>query len=159
MDDERKTIEIQGRTRYASGPTTRVTVREDRFSSEPLLVIHGGLIEQRDRSTEFVLGSKHMSATDEEHDSAYVTYLEGAGLALDHIGAHGITFTAVILKAKYYAEEPVPEDVGDCDYAQCMEDEEKHGYLPFTPPKQTWKPGVYEIYVEYIGRPEKDEES
>jgi hypothetical protein len=127
-----------------------VSVRRNNFS-EPLLVIHGGLIERRDHSPEFVLGAKHQSATDEEHDSAYVAYLEGAGLALDHIGPHGVTFTAVILKARFYKSDPRPEDVGDCDYPRCQD--EPHGYLDFTPPKQRWEPAVYQIEIRYVNEP------
>lgn len=142
------TIEIAGRTRYADGPTTEISIRRKGYHEEPLLVIHGGLIEQRHDAGEFALGSKHLSATDNEHDSAYVTYLEGAGLTLDYMSAHGMTLNAVILKAKFYPEAPEPKDVGACDRPACQEN--PHGFLPFTPPTQDWKPALYEIDVRFV---------
>ena len=142
------TIEISGRNRYASGPVSVLTIRHARYSGESgeVMTIKGGYIEGRGEGGGFLIAAKHQTATDEEHDSAYVAYLEGAGLQWDHMMGNTIYFTGVILKGKFYTEEPTPED--ECDADWC---EEKHGYLDFTPPVQKWTPGLYEISIRFTG--------
>jgi hypothetical protein len=144
------TVHIKGRTRYADGPTTKVTI--SRYAhDEPILVIEGGLFEFRSHDRSFVIGAKHPTATDEEHDASYVAYLEGAGFTFDMMNPSGFDCYAAIFKARFYDEEPVPE--GACDRS-C---EEPHGFLKFTPPKQDWKPANFWIRVEFLSANEPED--
>jgi hypothetical protein len=140
------TIEINGRNRYSDSALTEVTIRHSRYSHESgeIMVIKGGYIESRGDDGSFLLAAKHSNATDGEHDSAYVAYLEGGGLQWRHMMGPSQYFSAVILKGKFYTEDPTPED--ECDSEHC---EEKHGFLDFTPPTQKWVPGLYEIQIRY----------
>lgn len=138
------TITIKGRNRHADTALTRVTVR-DKYRTE-ILVIEGGYIEKRGMAGEFVLAAKHPSATDEEHDSAYVALIDGAGLTWQDMLGPTHTFTGALLSAKFYAKDPTPEDsCEDC------EGDEAHGFLEFTPPEQPKFPvGAYFIEVEHL---------
>lgn len=135
---------VEGRTRYADSATTEVLVR--RYEHEdPIMVIHGGMIEER-RDGEFILSAKHPTATDEEHDAAYVAYLLGAGLRYRTMFPDRVRFTGVLLDARYYAAEPEPTDT--CDGERC---DGPHPFLEFTPPQQKWKPANY--FIEVIFTP------
>ena len=140
------TIEVKGRNRYADNALTEISIRDHRYSGYhgEIMKITGGYIEQRDGSDTFVIAAKHMTATDEDHDSSYVAMLEGAGLKWDHMMGPNQYFTGVILEAQFYTEEPTPE--GKCGADWC---DEKHGFLDFTPPTQKWVPGLYEITIRY----------
>jgi hypothetical protein len=139
------TIEINGRNRYSNSALTEITVRHARYSGErgEVMRIRGGYIEERGDG--FVLAAKHMDATDVEHDSSYIAYLEGAGLQWRHMMGPVQYFTGVILDAKFYDEEPEPLD--SCDVEWCSD--KGHGFLDFIPPTQKWKPGLYEIEIRY----------
>lgn len=143
------TVLIKGRTRYADGPTTKVTIRRHQHT-DPILVIEGGLFEFREHDRSFVLSAKHPTATDGEHSASYVAYLEGCGFQFAMMNPDGFDCYAAIFKAEYYDGEPLVEDWGgktpdDCGY-NC---EEPHGYLSFTPPEQKWAPANFHITVEY----------
>lgn len=138
-----ESLVISGRTRYSDRATTRIEVRRYR-NEAPLLVIYGGLIEEKNGGA-FTISAKHESATDEEHDASYVAYLDGAGFQFSFMNPQGFEASGVILKAAYYTfDEPaVPHD--ECDRCQ-----EPHGFLKFSPDSQPWEPGIYYLNVEFL---------
>ena len=127
---------IKGRNRWADHAMTKVTVR-DSGGWEDILVVEGGYLETRGDG-KFVLAAKHPEAVDEEGDSAYVLYMEGAGLQWKDMFGPEHRFNAVILKARWVSDEDAAAFI------------DEHGYLKFTPDPQKWTPDAYEIRIEHI---------
>lgn len=151
-----QTLVIHGRARHTTGPVSTVTIRERNSYREPLLVLRGATIEQD--TDRFRIGSRHMNATDVEHDSAYVALLEGAGrLSFESMLGTTMRFSGVLLSAEYYTTDPLADPGhatarhgGFCDDDHCAEsDAAGHPFLPFTPPTQPWKAALYDIEVSF----------
>lgn len=138
---------IEGRPRYGDSASPVITLTRAGYN-EPEFELRGALIENRSRDGEFHIGVKHPSAVDSDHDSAYLAYFEGAGLTPPNImWPTQIGFNCVLLSVKYYTDDPEPKDAGECTYESCKDD--PHGYLSFTPPEQKFKPGVFEVRVDF----------
>lgn len=145
---------VNGRSRYSDGPVATIKIRKLNSYAEPVLVLRGATIEQ-DRDG-FRVGSRHLTATDVEHDAAYVALLHGAGSLTfrDMIGST-MKFTGVLLAAEFYTDDPLVDPAhaedrhgGFCDDEHC--DPVGHPFLKFTPPTQPWVAALYDIEVAFV---------
>lgn len=140
-------LEIHGRTQFAKKAPTCITIR-DRIQ-ETVAVIHGGSIQQS-TGGEFTISAKHPTATDVEHDSSFVAYLEGAGLQFDLMLPRRITFRGSLFTAQYWDDVDAQLD-GSCHMC-----DDPHPFLEFVPPHQKWTPGQYSIEVRFDPADEDD---
>lgn len=136
--------EIHGRSLHSDRAAATITITTKH--GDKIGVIHGGMLHQRDTG-EFLLAAKHPSATDVEHDSAYVACFEGAGLRFEYMTAGTIQLTGSLFTANYWAD-PEEHVTGACDMCP-----EPHGYLPYMPPRQDWVPGFYHFKIKYHPQP------
>lgn len=163
------TIHVEGRGIYRQNPSFKI-YRGHNAYDDPAFTVSGGELDIRETLDEFRVISKHENGTDIEHDAAYVLELKGAGLSFKTLYNTQVQFTGVLYEARYYPPdfeikagaslEGLDVSVsGDKTITLCEDTEYYHpdtqtewpaGHLmmPFMPPRQKLKPGIFTIVVE-----------
>lgn len=157
---------IYGRARYKYAPT--LVIRENRWDDPIVRIVNAELDVRQDR-TDFSIKTRHEDGTDVEHDASYLAIFEGGGLQFIETHADRVTFSGALISARYYPEDFKIEDGADlsglnvsfesdkiytCDdttwyHAEGSEWPAGHLVMPFQPPKQKWKAGLYTLTLEF----------
>lgn len=171
------TIHVKGRGIHHTNPSFKIYRGTDTLG-DPAFVVDAGELDRRGSESEFRVISKHENGTDFEHDGAYVLELKGGGLFFKRLYSSIVEFTGVLFAARYYPPDfeikagaslkGIIEDPDNGDAITVCEDTKYyhpdtqtewsagHLLMPFLPPRQKIRPGIYTIVVEM---PRKETES
>lgn len=158
-------LTIYGRARYKNSPTLTISERE---WDDPIIRIVNAELDTRRERSDFSIKTRHEDGTDVEHDAAYLAIFEGGGLQFVETHANKVTFTCALVSARYYPEQFKLEDGADLSSLDVSFEHDKiytcddniwyhkegsdwpagHLIMPYQPPKQKWKAGLYTLTLE-----------
>lgn len=132
---------LRGRSRFAEQAVWELELRHN----DDTIVLVGADLTIRNSGTSFDIDVLHPTATDVEHDSAYLAKFEGAGLVFKHMMGADLVFEAALWAARYWLPGEFEEQTEGtvCSLPSC--DSGAHPIGPYLPPHRQIKAGIYSI--------------